>query len=1549
MNRPKLLITALGLAVLGVLVWQTVTSSTFRADGRINARTPAAKLRSPTSSQPPTAHMAEARVKMTSNSEAPQTPHVAPVIFTDLRQFGTLQRQEKRRFEPQTWEVDLRRNLQLPAHTHLERRSEVYHIAAMRYPLVRIDRVIRLDTQAKVAAVQAEPAVLWENAMVADHLMVQARSGVSRERLEAALPNGTRIIGSITSTGLYLVAVPDEGDMAIERAVLALNQMKEVIQFAEPDFLLRGADTLPNENNLSPSLFTTSTTDTSKQWHLPKIMAPRSWDVVRQPKNNTIANKTIVAVVDTGVDLTHPDLIANIWVNPDESGNGLETNGTDDDASGKADDVRGWNFVDDNNNAQDDVGHGTHVAGLIGAVGNNAGGADGNAKAAAGVCWGVRILPLRIIKALGTGTYGTYSAAVAAMDYIRTLNNSTRRVAVANHSWGGSAYSLAMLNAINNPTVTSDPLPSGITSTRGAGVNVLTVAGTSTEIAKMKLGMTIAGSGIPTGTIITIVNGSSITLSDFTTTSATAGALTFSNPVRPKPSGIVHIAAAGNNQANIDRLPVYPACLPSGFIVSVGASDTADASAVWSGGLGSNYGALNLDLYAPGSNIWSTKWKTPTDPAYGFESRNGTSMAAPLASGAVALIRMWQPTLTELQARQVLIEQVDQVASLKSKCVSGGRLNIARMIDRLYQPVLVASGGSTGSSGFDSTNALSSAMSLTGSLAVSRSDYGVHVLAIHQGQVWAWGSSLGGQLAGTYLSGTGWLRENASYRPVQVADITDARMVAARSTRSYALRSDGSVWFWGEDSEFTAIDTPVQIPGLTDIVWICGAYAVDADGDVWTLYDDIFPPEKVTGLSQVLMAVDGDQHQLALKADGTVWAWGNAENGRLGNGSTSGFINTPVQVTGLPADIRYIAAGGADSYAVTEGGSVYYWGKPSGMTQTATPVLLASLTDIAVISASTWNAVAVSTDGRVFTWGRGYTGQLGSGIETLVTADTPALVNLPAEAGAALFCSSGGLAGGTVAVITENAIVYTWGDNQYGTLGQGQGRVRALPTQIAPPGSYTSLFTGDYSGFATNASNQLFAWGTVQNQAAGANQPELYGQTPRRLYTYPDFIKIDTSTNKRIGLETGGAVWTWGSTPATVPGITTAVDVSAAGGSNAFFLVALADGTVRAWGENESGQLGNGSTTDSSTSVPVSGLTGIHKVFACTPDANDPQRSFSFAIRQSDGAVFGWGFNEEGQLGNQEIVSSSTPLLIPGLASVTQITATVQGVFALKNDGTVWAWSGTDYPLTPTQIIGMPPVTRIAAAGAFFVGNDGRVWVLADGFAPVDDAGDFPKPVLGISNVSRVEYTRGCVHALRGDGGLWVWGTDSTGVGALGDGYSWSNVPLPVIGLGGTSTTLSTLGTGNTSDSWQLQHFTFSELLNDSIVGDLATPAGDGIPNLLKYALGLDPKQRYGSSSLPTQRIELIGNAAQSTSLFSVPTVELIDGKRYLVLSVNRLGGIRQDLDYIVQVSTDLATWQSGDPHTVTLLDTADTLEVSSAQPLEIAPRQFMRLKVQRR
>ncbi|HKC53466.1 MAG TPA: S8 family serine peptidase, partial [Burkholderiales bacterium] len=126
------------------------------------------------------------------------------------------------------------------------------------------------------------------------------------------------------------------------------------------------------------------------------VDAPEAWDV-------QTGTDVVVAVIDTGVDYTHPDLAANIWTNPGE----IPGNGIDDDGNGYVDDVHGYDFCNNDNDPKDDHGHGTHVAGTIAAVGNNGVGVTG-------VSWSARIMAVKFLCAGGSGTT---SAAISAVLY----------------------------------------------------------------------------------------------------------------------------------------------------------------------------------------------------------------------------------------------------------------------------------------------------------------------------------------------------------------------------------------------------------------------------------------------------------------------------------------------------------------------------------------------------------------------------------------------------------------------------------------------------------------------------------------------------------------------------------------------------------------------------------------------------------------------------------------------------------------------------------------------------------------------------------------------------------------------------------------------------------------------------------------------------------------------------------------------------------------------------------------------------------------------------
>lgn len=169
-------------------------------------------------------------------------------------------------------------------------------------------------------------------------------------------------------------------------------------------------------------------------WGLKRIQAPAAWDAT------TGSSSVTIAVLDTGIDFTHRDLQGNIWENAGETGNDAlgrdkKTNGVDDDGNGYIDDWRGWDFYNNDNDPTDDSGHGTHVAGTIGARGNNT-------TDITGTMWNVKIMPLQFLSGDGEGT-GTVEDAAAGLRYA-----ADKGAKVINNSWGAYGTSILIHDAV---------------------------------------------------------------------------------------------------------------------------------------------------------------------------------------------------------------------------------------------------------------------------------------------------------------------------------------------------------------------------------------------------------------------------------------------------------------------------------------------------------------------------------------------------------------------------------------------------------------------------------------------------------------------------------------------------------------------------------------------------------------------------------------------------------------------------------------------------------------------------------------------------------------------------------------------------------------------------------------------------------------------------------------------------------------------------------------------------------------------------------------------
>jgi alpha-tubulin suppressor-like RCC1 family protein len=565
-----------------------------------------------------------------------------------------------------------------------------------------------------------------------------------------------------------------------------------------------------------------------------------------------------------------------------------------------------------------------------------------------------------------------------------------------------------------------------------------------------------------------------------------------------------------------------------------------------------------------------------------------------------------------------------------------------------------------------------------------------HSIALcSDGTVAAWGSNSSGQLGNNSTT--------SSTAPVAVLQggVLAGKTVTAVAAGDYhtlALCSDGTIVAWGSNSygqlgNNSTTNSPVPV-------------AVDLGG--------VLAGKTITGITA------GSDYSLALCSEGTAAAWGYNGSGQLGNNSTT---SSPVPVMVVQAGalagktITALAAGDSTTLALCSDGTVAAWGNNNNgqlgnnsTTGSSVPVAVVQSGALAgktvtALSAGTYHCFALCSDGTLAAWGYNIYGQLGN------NSTTSSSVPVPVD-------QSGALAGKTVTAVDcgiyyslalcSDGTLAAWGNNFWGAFGDNSRTNSPVPVPVAQSGvlagkTPVALAAGFQHSLTLCSDGSLAAWGYGVFGQLGDNGPLGYAPAPvpvvqGGVLAAKTVTAMTTGTYHTLALCSDGTLAAWGrntngqlgnnsTTDSNVPvavdqtGVLAGKTVIALAAGSAHSLALCSDGTVAAWGYNFTGQLGNGNNSQSTAPVAVvqGGVLAGRLVTAIAAGG-----SHSLALC-SDGRVAAWGYNSWGQLGNNSTTSSNVPVPVTqtGVLAGKTVTAIAAGQYhslTLSSDGTLAAW-----------------------------------------------------------------------------------------------------------------------------------------------------------------------------------------------------------------------------------------------------------------------------------
>jgi len=421
------------------------------------------------------------------------------------------------------------------------------------------------------------------------------------------------------------------------------------------------------------------------------------------------------------------------------------------------------------------------------------------------------------------------------------------------------------------------------------------------------------------------------------------------------------------------------------------------------------------------------------------------------------------------------------------------------------------------------------------------------------------------------------------------------KAIAVGKNFSVALRSDGTLWSWGSNGGRLGTNS---IPSK-------------------------FVPTQIGRDSNWTSISVGLDHTLALKRNGTLWAWGINFDWQLGDGTRT-TRTTPTQI-GTDSDWKKVSAGYSYSFALKNNGTLWGWGTGSlgeGTTDgSSSPIQIGDETKWELIEVGDNHTLAIKNDGTLWSWGRNNSNKLG--YTTYFNYN-----DTPKQVGSSTNWKDIAVNYNESFALKTDGTLWAWGNNNSGQLGDGTTTNRLTPTQIGADTDWQTISAGESRIFAIKNNGTLWASGKNKNGELGNGTTTDY-LTMTQIGHLANWKAITAGSYHTLALKRDGSLWTWGN--------------------------------------NYTGQLGDGTVTSSNVPIQTKSYPSHYQHFTAGGNHN-------IAI-QNDGSLWAWGDNYTGQLGNGKTSTSSiAPTKIGNSFEWHFITAGYYHSIAIKKDGTLWVW-----------------------------------------------------------------------------------------------------------------------------------------------------------------------------------------------------------------------------------------------------------------------------------